>query len=123
MKSDYDGITHNEIYDELQNRYFETRNSKVLGQMYCVAKEAGANYIRKYCKQRGLFNLDINELSHEAALFVIEQYLKKPEFKVEKISAYIHFGTKKALFKNKDVEMNELSYEELIEQKNKKRYI
>jgi hypothetical protein len=107
--------THNEIYEELQNKYLETRDNKILGQMYCVAKEAATNYIRKYCKQRGLFNLDINELSHDAALFVIEQYLKKQNFKVGKISAYIYFGVKKVLFKDKDIEMRELSYEQYFE--------
>jgi hypothetical protein len=110
-------LTHNEIYDELQIEYLETRNSKTLGKMYEIAKKAARNYIRKYCQQRGLFNLDIDELSHEASLFVIEQYLKKPEFSVGKISAYIHFGTQKALFKNKTIEMNELSYDELIEKR------
>jgi hypothetical protein len=84
--------------------------------MYCVAKEAATNYIRKYCKQRGLFHLDIAEKSHVAALFVIEQYLKKPEFKVLKISAYIHFGTQKALFKDKDIEQREISYEQYFEE-------
>jgi hypothetical protein len=62
-----------------------------------------------------LRNLDINEKSHEAATFVIEQYLRKPEFKVYKISAYIYFGTRKVLFKNKNIEINEISYDELLE--------
>jgi hypothetical protein len=124
MENDYDGITHNEIYNELQNKYLETRDKITLGQMYCVAKEAAKNYLIKYCRQRGL-RLNLEELSHDSALFVIEQYLKKPAFKVGKISAYIYFGVKKTLFRNKDVEMREgVSYEELMERKeNKKRYI
>jgi hypothetical protein len=112
----YEGITHNEIYEKLQQEYLNSRDNKVLGQMYCVAKEAAKNYIKKYCQSHGLFNLDINELSHDSALFVIEQYLRKPEFKVLKISAYIHFGVKKVLFKDKDIEMRELSYEQYFEE-------
>jgi hypothetical protein len=113
----YDGITHNEIYGELQNKYLETRDNKVLGQMYCVAKNCAYNYIKKYCQSHGLYNIDISEKSHDAALFVIEQYLKKSEFKVDRISAYIHFGVQKSLFKNKDTEINEVSYDEMIEKK------
>jgi hypothetical protein len=120
MKNKFDGKTHNEIYESLQNNYLETRDNRILGKMYEIAKEAAANYIRKYSRQRGLFNLDIEEKSHDSALFVIEQYLRKPDFKVDRISAYIHFGTRKALFKNKDIEMNELSYDEILERKNRK---
>jgi hypothetical protein len=116
MKKSYDGITHNEIYDKLQTEYFKNRDSKILGKMYEIAKAAAFNYIKKYCQSHGLFNLDINELSHDSALFVIEQYLKKPEFKVEKISAYIYFGVKKVLFKDKDIEQNEISYEQYFEE-------
>jgi hypothetical protein len=124
MKKSYDGITHNEVYDELQQEYLINRDNRILGKMYEIAKAAAFNYIKKYCQSHGLLHLDISEKAHDSALFVIEQYLKKPEFKVTKISAYIYFGVKKSLFKNKDVEMNELSYEELMERKeNKKRYI
>jgi hypothetical protein len=114
---EYNGITHNEIYEELQNKYLATRDKEILGKMYCVAREAARNYLKKYCRNHGLYNLDVEELSHDAALFVIEQYLRKSDFKVEKISAYIHFGVKKVLFKDKDIEMRELSYEQLTENK------
>jgi hypothetical protein len=110
-------VTHNELYEELQTKYLETRDSKTLGEMYEIAKQAAFNYIRKYCQSRGLYNLDIDELSHYASLFVIEQYLRKHEFSVGKISAYIHFGTIKALFRNKNIEMNEVSYDEIIEKR------
>jgi hypothetical protein len=51
---------------------------------------------------------------------VIEQYLRKLDFKVNKISAYIYFGVIKTLFKDKDMEIKEVSYEELNERKYKK---
>jgi hypothetical protein len=116
----YDILTHNELYEKLQTEYFETRDSKILGQMYSVAKDIAYNYIKKYCNQRGLHHLDIEEKSHDAALFVIEQYLRKPQFRVERISAYIYFGTRKALFKDKDRETLERSYEEIMERKENK---
>jgi hypothetical protein len=111
--------THNEQYEALQIEYLITRNNKTLGKMYEVAKLAAFNYIKKYCQQKGLFNFNIDEKAHEASVFVIEQYLRKPEFRVSRISAYIHFGVIKALFKNKNIEMNEVSYDEIIEKKGK----
>jgi hypothetical protein len=126
MKSNYSGIIHNEEYSKQQDLYIKNKNDKslsnrALGKMYEIAKNAAYNYIRKYCQQRGLHHLDIEEKSHDAALFVIEQYLKKPEFKVEKISAYIYFGVSKALFKNKDIEQMEVSYVEIMERKESKK--
>jgi hypothetical protein len=108
-------VTHNELYEDLQKKYIITRDNNTLGKMYEIAKQAAFNYIKKYCQSHGLYNLDIDELSHDASLFVIEQYLKKPEFRVGKISAYIHFGVIKALFKNKNIEMMEVSYDEILE--------
>jgi hypothetical protein len=120
IMSKYKGIIHNEIYEELQNKYMETKDNKILGQMYSVAKNCAYNYIKKYYQSHGLYNFDISEKSHDAALFVIEQYLKKPEFKIDKISAYVYFGVQKSLFKNKDIEMNEVSYDAMIEKKEHK---
>jgi hypothetical protein len=125
MKSGYNGVIHNEEYSKQQDLYIENKDNKViadraLGKMYLIAKQISYNYIKKYCTQRGLNNFDIPEKAHDAALFVIEQYLKKPEFKVDRISAYIHFGVQKSLFKNKDIEMNEVSYDEMIEKKEHK---
>jgi hypothetical protein len=117
---DYKGITHNEQYEKLQTEYFINRDNRILGKMYEIAKEAAANYIRKYCQSHGLHNLNGKEKSHDAALFVIEQYLKKNDFRVNKISAYIHFGVKKALFRDKEIEQRELSYEAILEKREHK---
>jgi hypothetical protein len=81
-----------------------------------LLKEIAYNYINKYCRKKGI-TLDIKELSHDSALFVIEQYLRKPDFKVKKISAYIYFGTIKNLFKESKREQMEISYEEYYERR------
>jgi hypothetical protein len=109
-------MTHNERYESLQKEYLCSRDNKTLGEMYEVAREAAFNYLNKYCIRRGIV-LDNEELSHEASMYVIEQYLRKPKFEVRRISAYIHFGVLKALFRNKDAEMREVSYEELTERR------
>jgi hypothetical protein len=109
-------MTHNERYESLQEEYMTTRSNKTLGKMYEVAREAAFNYLRKYCNNRGI-RLDTEELSHDAAMFVIEQHLRKPEWTVQKISAYIHFGVLKVLFGDKERETREVSYEELTERR------
>jgi hypothetical protein len=108
--------THNEQYEALQAEYLKSRESKVLGKMYLIAKEAAKNYINKYCRARGL-KLNIDELSHDSSIYIIEQYLRKPSFHIDKLSAYIYFGTKKVLFKDKDIEQREISYEQYFEEK------
>jgi hypothetical protein len=109
-------VNHNESYDSLQTEYLKTRDGRTLGRMYEIAKEAAFNYLRKYCRSHGV-SLDIEELSHDAAMFVIEQYLRKPEWKVLRISAYIHFGVIKVLYRDKERETREVSLDEMREKK------
>lgn len=100
MKSKSKNKTHNEIFSELQDEYFKTnRNPEVLGKMYLVIKEMETNYIQKYCKTNGVeFSFDeMEDRIETATLFVIERYLKYPDFRIDKISAYAGFGRCKAL--------------------------
>jgi hypothetical protein len=109
-------MAHNEQYDSLQTEYLRTRDNAVLGKMYEVAKQAAFNYLQKYCHNHGI-KLNNKELSHDAAMFVIEQHLKKPEWRVKRISAYIHFGVIKVLYRDKEREIREDSYEEMNERR------
>jgi hypothetical protein len=104
-------IPHNEIYNDLQEKYLETRDKRLLEKMYGIAGEVSRNYLNKYCKKKGIRLNSIDDMAHDAALFVIEQYLRKPWFKVRKLSAYIYFGVMKVLYKDRKREMNEVSYE------------
>jgi hypothetical protein len=89
--------------------------------MYGIAKEAAYSYLNKYCIKKGIRLTNIKELSHDSSLYAIEQYLRKPDFKIIKISAYMYFGVLKSLFKNKDIEMREVSYEEHMENNDEKK--
>jgi hypothetical protein len=114
----YNGTTHNETFKRLQEDYVTTRDNKTLGKMYQVAVEVSANYIRKYQNSRGL-RLDVDTLSHDAAIYIVEQYLRKPEFRVDRLSAYAHFGCLKVLFADSKRERREVSYEQTLDDRKK----
>jgi hypothetical protein len=105
--------THNSQFAELQEEYLKTRDHRYLDKMYRLCVEVATNYIRKYARKRGL-QLDIPELSHDSAIYAIEQYLRKPGFRIESISAYMHLGCVKNLFGNKDRDQREASYDDLL---------
>jgi hypothetical protein len=112
-------ITHNELYNELQEEYLKNRDNNILGKMYKIIQKIAYNYLKKYEKRKGI-SLRKDELSHDAAVFVIEQYLKKSDFLIQKISAYTYFGVIKVLYMDKEREINEVSYEAFYEKKYKK---
>jgi hypothetical protein len=106
---------HNSIYDTLQKEYFKKRDEKTLTKMYKIAKEVSYNYLKRYCYNKGIILSNIKEMAHDSALYTIDQYLRKPGFRIRKISAYVHFGVMKTLFRDKDAEQREVSYEGIIE--------
>jgi hypothetical protein len=117
----FTGKTHNQRYSELEEQYLVIRDTNklkadiLLGEMYKIAKEAAGNYIRNYCNNKGL-KLELDILSHDSAMYLIEQYLRKVNFKVGKLSSYIYFGCIKNLFKDSEREQLEYSYEEFFEE-------
>lgn len=105
--------THNEIFNKLQEDYLKTRNPETLSKMYLVILELQTNYIKNYCKKKSIY-LDIEEKAEDASTWVIERYLKNPDFKIDKISAYAYFGFLKSMFKDSEQEKNCISYDSLI---------
>ncbi|MDR3170310.1 MAG: hypothetical protein LBU17_01640 [Treponema sp.] len=108
---------HNDLYNELQDAYLAHGDTAQLGKMYEVARQVARNYVQKYCRTKKLY-LDVEELSHDAAMYLINRYLRpvspkqsKP-FYVKRLSAYIYFGVMKVLYADykKDVEI--ISYED-----------
>ena len=47
-------MNHNELFDELQNKYYKTNSKKVLEEMYLLLLEFYKNYITDYARKRGL---------------------------------------------------------------------
>jgi hypothetical protein len=86
---------HNEQYRNLQMEYLKTKDNATLIKMYLLLRTAVKNYLRKYARTLNL-KLDIGELSHDAAMYIIHRYIKplkpnKKPFRVERLSAYIYF--------------------------------
>ena len=109
-------MSHNELFADLQEKYYKTNNKKVLEEMYLLLLEFYRNYITDYARKRGLkFTKEtIDDLKIEMAERTISHYLKKPDFRIEKLSSYGYFDFIKIITQNKTEDKN-LSLEQLIE--------
>ena len=109
-------MNHNEMFADLQEKYYKTNNKKVLEEMYLLLLEFYRNYITDYARKRGLkFTKEtIDDLRTEMAERTISHYLKKPDFRIEKLSSYGYFDFIKIITQNKTEDRN-LSLEQLVE--------
>jgi hypothetical protein len=123
---------HNSLYEEYQDKYRKAleENNKVqidrwLSKMYLTAVACAKNYITKYCRSHGLniHYFDVDDKAHDSAMYLIEQHMRKGlDYKVNKLSAMIHFGTLKVMFSDKDREIKEVSWDEFTENIGEKEY-
>ena len=111
-----DEMNHNELFAKLQNKYYKSNDKKILEEMYVLLLEFYRNYITDYAKKRGLkFTKEkIDDLRTEMAERTISHYLKNPNFRIEKLSAYGYFDFIKIITQNKTEEKN-FSLEKLVE--------
>lgn len=109
-------MTHNEIFNDLQDKYYKTNDKRVLEKMYLLLLEFYKNYITDYARKRGLkFTKEkIDDLRTEMAERTISHYLKNPKFRIEQLSSYGYFDFIKIITQNKTEEKN-LSTEQLVE--------
>ena len=109
-------MTHNELFSNLQDKYYKTNDKKVLEEMYLLLLEFYKNYITDYARKRGLkfAKETVDDLKVEMAERTISHYLKKPDFRIENLSAYGYFDFIKIITQNKTEDRN-LSLEQLVE--------
>ena len=115
-----DEMNHNETFAELQDKYYNSSNSKeVLEEMYLLLLEFYKNYITDYARKRGLkFTKEkIDDLKVEMAERTISHYLKNDNFRIEQLSSYGYFDFIKIITQNKSEDRN-LSLEQLVESYN-----
>ena len=109
-------MNHNELFANLQDKYYQTNNKKVLEEMYLLLLEFYRNYITDYARKRGLkFSKEkVDDLKVEMAERTISHYLKNPNFRIEKLSSYGYFDFIKIITQNKTEDRN-FSLEQLVE--------
>ena len=109
-------MNHNELFADLQNKYYQTKSKKVLEEMYVLLLEFYKNYINDYARKRGLkFSKEkVDDLKVEMAERTISHYLKKEDFRIEKLSSYGYFDFIKIITQNKTEDRN-FSLEKLVE--------
>ena len=109
-------MNHNELFADLQNKYYKTNDKKVLEEMYLLLLEFYRNYITDYARKRGLkfAKETIDDLRTEMAERTISHYLKNPNFRIEKLSSYGYFDFIKIITQNKTEDKN-FSLEQLVE--------
>lgn len=109
-------MNHNEIFAELQDKYYKTNDKKVLEEMYLLLLEFYRNYITDYVRKRGLkFTKEkVDDLKVEMAERTISHYLKNPNFRIEQLSSYGYFDFIKIITQNKTEDRN-FSLEQLVE--------
>ena len=111
-----DEMNHNEMFADLQNKYYKNNDKKALEEMYLLLLEFYRNYITDYARKRGLkFTKEkIDDLKIEMAERTISHYLKNPHFRIEKLSSYGYFDFIKIITQNKTEDKN-FSLEQLVE--------
>ena len=111
-----DEMNHNELFADLQEKYYKTNDKKLLEEMYVLLLEFYRNYITDYARKRGLkFTKEkIDDLKVEMAERTISHYLKNPHFRIEKLSSYGYFDFIKIITQNKTEDRN-FSLEQLVE--------
>lgn len=109
-------MNHNEMFADLQDKYYKTNNKKVLEEMYLLLLEFYKNYITDYARKRGLkFTKErIDDLKVEMAERTISHYLKNPNFRIEQLSSYGYFDFIKIITQSKTEDRN-FSLEQLVE--------
>lgn len=109
---------HNDIFSQIQDTYLKTRSNSDLTKVYLVLVDYYKNLVLNYTHKKYLVWDDdtIMEKANDMATRIIERYLTKDSFKIDKLTAYAHFDFLKIMYGDKEYEMRcTTSYEEFCE--------
>ena len=98
---------HNQAYDEAQKIYLQNRDNQSYQKMFLVAYEYFQNALVCYAQRHGIIYWTddfVNTLAEDCTTWILEMYLRRPGFYVQKLSSYGHFSLLKNIAKNKDWE-------------------
>jgi hypothetical protein len=103
--------TDNIEFARVQKEYLKTRDKKHLTEMYLLCAKVAANCIKKHCRQHGLF-LEIDELAHDTATYVINRYLENTDFKLDPMVGYVLLCSKGIIYADKTWNKRKVSLED-----------
>jgi hypothetical protein len=78
----------NEQFAALQDAYLQTRSGKDLNRLYEFLIQYLTGFLKRYAAKHGVFLVDLEDKADDCALFFIEQYLSKPDWKVARFTGY-----------------------------------
>jgi hypothetical protein len=84
--------------------------------MYLLCAEVAKNCIRKHSKTYRL-NLNVEELAHDTATYVINKYMENAKFKLDPMTGYIFLASKGIMFKDKNWNKRKVSFEDWMEER------
>ena len=90
----------------LQDEWIRTRNNEVLGSLYLIMVDYAQSLIKKSLPATFTYHYSqIDEKASDAANLIIEYYLSKPHFQIEKsFGGYINTKIREVLWNKKDQE-------------------
>jgi len=80
----------NEEFNQLQTKYLKARaeSDKCLTDLYTFLKKYLLGFLKRYASKNGFYISNIEDKAEDAALFFINQYLSKPNWKVDRFTGY-----------------------------------
>lgn len=100
---------HNQCYAIAQDEYLQNRNEKAFQKMFLVAYEYFHNALVCYAQRHGIYFWSsdfIDTLAEDCTTWILEMYLRRPSFKIQKLTSYGHFSLLKNIAKDKNWERN-----------------
>jgi hypothetical protein len=96
--------THNAKILRLQDKWIETCSIAYLGEMLLVMEEQATNFIKKEISKKGFFLSDdeIAHKAHVAADYVIQQFIKRPTFRLSVPGGYVYKRVQQSLYEKVD---------------------
>ena len=101
---------HNERFEAAQREYlsqpFGKRDKNSYRKMYLVAFDYFHNALVRYSVVHYIFWEDarLNELACDCTNWILEMYLRRPKFAIQKLSSYGHFSLLKNIARDKNWE-------------------
>ena len=98
----------NEEFDKLQTEYLSTRSDKAIYELYKLIRGYMTGFLKSYARKKKFFMDDLEGKTEDCTYFIIEQYIKKPGWKIDRFTAYYHNAIVKIVHGEKQKQHDEI---------------